>query len=733
MIDQKFDLMMPRLRIAFKPWTFFILLSASWHYAAGQSTIDHWETIVFNDDVWFYRLGNSAPPSNWMQPQFNDNTWPSDTGGFGYGDGDDNTIIPATNSICLRIRFNIQDSSKIKMALLSADYDDGFIAYLNGTEIARANFGSAGAGLAYNASTPTYREANLYQGNQPESYPIYPQAFKQVIKENENVLAIQVNNFGISSSDLSSNFFLSLAIKDNSSNYRPTPTWFKAPLIGTHLPLISINTASQEIVDEPKITANMKLVNNGPGSTNYVYQPGTDYDGFIGIEIRGASSQTFDKKNYGFETRDAAGNNNNVALLGMPSENDWVLHGPYSDKSLLRNAITFEIARSAMDYASRTRFCELVINDEYKGVYLLMEKIKRDDNRVDIANLKSSDVSGDELTGGYILQIDRDDPDISGDGWRSSYGTFPFYAYHDPNDDQLVTAQKTYIRNWITDFEQAMNRSNYATTYENYIDINSFVDYFLINEMAKHVDAFKLSFYMYKRKDSNGGKLHLGPIWDINLGYGNFDFGCNPNPFGWIYSCTSDAFWFDRIMGIPAVQDRIYCRWQELKQQSFDTTTIYAKIDSLVAELGPAVDRNFNEYDILGTYIWPNNYVGNTYADEIDFLKTWLALRLSWMDNNMLGNPSVNCATLTNSSLEISESTLKIYPNPFEDELFLSLAKEANQDADLFLYNPQGKLIRTIKPSAEKRIDLSSLASGMYLYIYRDGQRVLQSGKLLKR
>jgi hypothetical protein len=713
---------------------FFLVMALSMPFLSkAQSGIDHWETVVFNNDTWSYRVGTSAPPPNWMQPQFIDSTWQSGQGGFGYGDGDDNTTIPATISLCIRIPFNLSDTSKLKMALLHADYDDAFIAYLNGTEIARGNFGPPGTSLAYNGIPPTDHEATLYQGGVPEAYPIYPADFDQVIKENENILAIQINNFMISSSDFSSNFFLSLAIADSSRDFNPTPSWFKAPLIGTHLPLISINTGTQVIVDEPKINATMKVIDNGPGATNYVYNPGTDYDGAIGIEIRGASSQNFDKKNYGFETRDQSGSNNNVSLLGMPSENDWVLHGPYSDKSLLRNAITFEIGRDMMDYASRTRFCELIINDEYKGIYLLMEKIKRDNNRVDIANLKSTDIAGDELTGGYIIQMDRDDPTITGDGWRSAYGTFPFYAYHSPNDDQLVPVQKTYIRNWITNFEQAMNRSDFNSTYENYIDITSFIDYFLINELAKHIDAFKLSFYMYKRKDSNGGKLHMGPIWDINLGFGNFDFGCNPDPSGWIYSCTSDAFWFNKIVGIPAVQDRIFCRWEELKQQELSSTFLMSKIDSLVAELGSAVDRNFDQFDILGNYVWPNNFVGNTHTEEINFLKTWLGQRLTWMDNNMLGDATINCSVLLASPKEILNNHLMVHPNPFESQIMFSIKEGGVSEGEVFIHDLQGKLIRRIKPKQEPLLDLSSLPSGMYLYVYRKGQQVLQSGKLVKQ
>jgi hypothetical protein len=173
-----------------------------------------------------------------------------------------------------------------------------------------------------------------------------------------------------------------------------------AAFSSSNLPLILINTDGQSIKDEERIPAHMGIINNPNGQRNFLTDRYTDYDGRISIELRGSSSTMYDKKSYGFETQDADGENNNVSLLGMPEENDWVLYGPYSDKTLLRNTLPFYIARELGQYASRTAYCELFINDEYLGLYVLMEKVKRDKNRVDIARLKPDDIAGDELTGG---------------------------------------------------------------------------------------------------------------------------------------------------------------------------------------------------------------------------------------------------------------------------------------------------------------------------------------------
>ena len=179
----------------------------------------------------------------------------------------------------------------------------------------------------------------------------------------------------------------------------------------SNLPIIIIKTNNTGIPDEPKVPATMQIIDNGPGNMNHIDDEPNDYNGQIGIELRGQTSQFFPKKPYGFETWDDLGQDQNVSILGMPKENDWVFHNPFSDKSLIRNAISYSIAGKIMDYAPRVRMVEMVLNDDYRGVYLLTEKIKRDKNRVNITKLtpESEDVSG-----GYILKFDKGDPDEVG-------------------------------------------------------------------------------------------------------------------------------------------------------------------------------------------------------------------------------------------------------------------------------------------------------------------------------
>ena len=166
------------------------------------------------------------------------------------------------------------------------------------------------------------------------------------------------------------------------------------------------------------IKADMGIIYNGPGVINKISDVPNDYKGKIGIEFRGSTSQSFPKKPYGFETWDESGEDNDVKLLGMPKESDWTLNATYNDKTLMRDGLSYILAGSVMEYAPRVRYNELVINGQYRGIYLLVEKIKRDKNRVDISKIETTDNQGDALTGGYIIKIDKETGSIPEHGKR---------------------------------------------------------------------------------------------------------------------------------------------------------------------------------------------------------------------------------------------------------------------------------------------------------------------------
>lgn len=711
----------------------FLILCWSLPFVGWSQSIDHWKALVLAENQWRYQAGNPQLPDSWNQPGFNDMSWDEDNGGFGYGDGDDNTIVSPTISLYLRKEFTLTNTSAIAALTLYADYDDAFVAYLNGEEIARANVGTPGTMPAYDEPAITWREAEMYQGGLPEPYIIPVAQLEGMLQNGTNTLAIQVHNTGMNSSDLSALFFLIAGVTDENVTYQPVPDWFVEPFTSSNLPVLVIDTQDEEIPDEPKIDGQLGIIDNGPGQLNTLGDPFNGYNGQIGIELRGSSSLFFDKKSYSVETRLSNGDNNNVSLLGMPEENDWVLYGPFSDKSLMRNVLSFHIGRSMGRYAPRTRWCELLINGEYQGVYVLMEKIKRDNDRVDIARLRPEDTEGDQLTGGYIFSVDRDEQGPSS-GWDSPYTDAVFYKYQDPDYDELLPVQKNYIRNHFTAFETAMDQNPSATTYNQYLDIPSFVDYWIATEIFKHIDNFKLSFYMYKRKDSNGGKIHFGPLWDLNLAYGNFDFAQDPGPEGWSYIWVNlnflRPFWVLDLSNDPAVQEQINCRWNALRNGPLHTDSLLQFIDDNATLLADAQARNFQRWPVLGQYVWPNSFVGDTYEEEVDFLKDWLIDRLDWMDDNMIGT----CTTSSAAESKKRPALVIAFPNPFQDAISFHLTGTSHQQGQLVIYNVLGQPLQqySIQQGIPTAYTLQELTAGMYIYqLYLDG-KVAETGKLIR-
>lgn len=195
----------------------------------------------------------------------------------------------------------------------------------------------------------------------------------------------------------------------------------KATFTSSDLPIIVINTNNVNIPDTPKIAAHMGIIYNGEGVRNYLTDPYNNYNNKIGIELRGSTSMNFPQKSYSIETRDVNGLEHDTVVLGMPEENSWILYAPYNDKTCLRNVLTYALSNKMGNYAARTRYCELVLNGQYMGIYVWMEKIKRDSMRVDISKLKETDTIGDQLTGGYIIKIDKPNGSGGNDGWNSLY------------------------------------------------------------------------------------------------------------------------------------------------------------------------------------------------------------------------------------------------------------------------------------------------------------------------
>lgn len=501
-------------------------------------------------------------------------------------------------------------------------------------------------------------------------------------------------------------------------------------LESTNLPIIIINTNGQLIPDDPKIEVDMGIIYNGQGEMNYITDPPNDYDGIIGIELRGSTSLNFPKKSYGFETRDAAGNNNNVSLIDLPEENDWILYAPYSDKSLIRNVLIYELSNRMGRYASRTHFCELILNDEYKGVYVLMEKIKQDENRIDIADLTSNDTVGDDLTGGYIFKLDK----YEGDGWHSKYNYNNFYEYYYPDDDEILDCQKEYIEEYFTNFEDSMYQlPDTEPNYNELINVGSFIDFILLNELSRNIDAYRLSTYFHKDKDSNNGKLKAGPLWDFNIAFGNCDYNLGYEVTDWIIDDTTylgyHPFWWLKLFNDAEFHSQMSIRWNELREGILCTDSIFNLIDSRKLFLQHAQERNFTKWNILGSYVWPNYFIGDTYEQEIDYLKFWLDERIEWMDESLGYDP--------NSIYELNnkQNLIQAFPNPFSDQLNIHLIDESNSILSISLYDLSGKKVieqKTISRQDQIILNTHQLQDGFYFYKIQFDDLSTYRGKLIK-
>ena len=687
--------------------------------AKSQSTVDHWESLVSAGDTWTYLTPTTTLPSNWSDLTFSAPGWSVGPGGLGYGDGDDATIVSTGPSLYIRRVFNVSDTALLASAIFHADYDDGFVAYLNGVEIARDNVD--GSPPAWYTTANTYREAQLYSGGAAAAFALSESEVNSLIQNGSNVLAIQIHNQSAGSSDMSGLFWLSCGITAPGSFFAPLPSWFVEPFNSSNIPLIQIETGGTSIPSGDKIDATVRVTDQPSGLRNYLSGPYT-YEGPCGVSLRGASSLWFNKKGYSLELRRADGSPDNFPLLGMPDEDDWVLHGPYSDKSLVRNALAYRLGQSMQSWAPGTRFCELLIDGDYKGIYLLTEKSVIDNNRIDLATLNPTDIGGDELTGGYLLQVDRDYGEPN-QGWYSpAWPSNHFIVYEDPKGDEMPAVQRNYIRSYVNDFEASLQGSNWqdsALGYKNYADLTSFAEYFLHQELGNNVDAYRLSTFFYKKKDSKGGKLWMGPVWDYNIAYGNVDYCImNLNTNGWAYNAddvcfTAMPFWWDRLMEDTSFQQKVRCRWDSLRAGSWSDESIMGAIDSMVLVLDEAAPRNFDRWNVLGTYLWPNAYIGNTWEEEIGYLKGWVGDRLDFMDVALPeycpappAPPPPPPPPPSTGLEEVLPDALAVWPNPHYGTVQI---RPKNPEALIWtLYDLQGREIESWRIQGSSSISLPS-------------------------
>lgn len=504
-----------------------------------------------------------------------------------------------------------------------------------------------------------------------------------------------------------------------------TATVFCQAFTSSNLPIVVINTNGQPILDDPKIMADMGIIYNGEGVRNSVTDPSNHYNGKVGIEVRGQSSQMFPMKSYGFELWDNDGESVDQSLFGLPAESDWILYAPYNEKTLQHNFLAYTLSRGMGHWAANCRYVELVLNGEYRGIYVFMERIKRNAGRVNVPKISSSAISGDEVTGGYIFSIDKD-----ADGWYSSYPPNPWsgatirFSHVYPKESALVPEQKAYLKSFVDSFENALSGALYqdpVNGWRRFADEPSFQDYFLLNELSRNVDGLRISTYFHKNKKSKGGKIIAGPVWDYDLAFRNADYCDGSLVTGWAYQfnnvCGNDfwqvPFWWGKLMTDTSFRSGLRCRWQQLRQGLLHLPNLYRTIDSVAALSAEARGRHFAKWPVLGQYIWPNPQpIANTYAEEITTLKNWLEQRINWLDANLPQDGS--CAPFNFPTDEGSSLIVRIYDNPSSADATIRLDSRIAQSVRVHAFDNAGKLVYAARLSLTAGLNTAVLPSGKW-------------------
>jgi hypothetical protein len=507
------------------------------------------------------------------------------------------------------------------------------------------------------------------------------------------------------------------------------------------LPIILIDTHGQTIPDEPKITAKMKIIYNEPPRRNYVTDPGNIYDGFVGIEIRGSYSATLPQKPYGFETRDSSGNNLNVPIMNMPAENDWILIANYNDKVFMRNTLAFDLFTKMGYYQPHTRLCEVILNGEYEGIYVLTEKIKVDKNRVNISKLTAADTLGDDLTGGYIIKVDNTDGSGT-DYWNSTEqaidrpGAYPYFVYDYPKPEDITSQQKKYIQGFVKTLDTVLISSRYVDPiegYRKYFDVASFIDYFIIGEVSRNVDTYKKSAFFYKNKDSKDGRLHAGPVWDFDWAWKNIN-ECEVNATdgsGWTFLISSvcksypvPPGWMIKFLQDTNFTNELHTRYSLLRKTIFSEESLYHYIDSIHTLVDEAQIRHYQKWPILGIGIGTPEVDAQptTFDGEIAKFKNWISTRLTWLDANMPGKDIQETGVQGTVAIPKDFVLFQNSPNPFNPTTVINYQLAVSRHVVVKVYDILGREVTTLVNEVRSagyhsvNFSASSLSSGIYFY-----------------
>lgn len=529
------------------------------------------------------------------------------------------------------------------------------------------------------------------------------------------------------------------------------------------LPIVVVTSFGREIEKENRIVASLHTV--VPGTARSALAGATDFEGRALINLRGRASLRYPKRSYTLKTVDARDDMAKFPLLGLPKESDWVLYAPYPDKTLMRNVLAYALSNEIGRWAPRTRYVELFLNEsggrvsqqDYAGVYVLVEKVARGRSRVNISRLGPDDNAEPKLTGGYIFKKDHGDGEagpmpIGGPAFQASSvarkfgfptgpGGFPadpagfhppyngrsssssssssrssrsmpngivtnrlgfltarqttptsttvirsdnddedmvelgedekhleyfrtgrtnkFY-YVDPEPDELTAVQRAWLKDYLDRTEQALYGPDFrdpVNGYAAFLDADAFIDYHLLVEVTKNVDGFRFSAFYHKDR---GERIRMGPLWDWNLSFGNCNGKEGYLAEGWLWPQLDDKeySWFRRLFEDPDFGQRYVDRWSELRAGVFSSSNVLRHIDLSAAAVSEAQARNFERWPILGVTVNPNWFVGDTFADEVKWMRDWTSNRLDWIERQFVSPPAATPADAGGISLSVAKGRI---------------------------------------------------------------------------
>ena len=360
-----------------------------------------------------------------------------------------------------------------------------------------------------------------------------------------------------------------------------------------------------------------------------------------GFKVHGRRSRGQLKKSFNLEARNDHddGDNEQAHMLDLPAQSDWVLYAPYDiDRALIRNALMYELSNRLGRYAARTRFVEMFLAEsgqrvdasKYVGVYVIIESLKRDRNRVPIERLDSALTHHSAISGGYLLRADEPEPGET----RFVVANHPRHmVLRYPQSDNLNDEQERYIGDYLNACGRAAGAADLidpetGQPLDDLIDRASFIDMHILNLFAKNVDAWRLSSYYHKHRNA---KLMAGPLWDCDRCVGAYDANV-ADPNSWQPTGSSvDYFsygWWNGLFADPAFEEQYWARWEELLAGPLDTQSVLALVDSLAAPLDEAAARNAARFPLAAP-------ADNSFRKEISNLREWLSARILWVKANL--------------------------------------------------------------------------------------------------